>query len=132
MPDERMNEYRRNCDWIQKYIFPGCFVPSLEVVQGAASRASNFVVREVESMGLHYARTLAKWRERFLAHGDKIQEQGFGEEFLRMWEYYFGYCEAGFATGYLDTRQIVLERGTQRDPKMFSPCVASLNQYQGS
>ena len=63
------------------------------------------------TFGLDYARTLAAWRERFLAEWDGIAPLGFDDRFIRMWEYYLALCEAGFATGVTQDHQLVLEKG---------------------
>ena len=67
MPDQRFERYRRKEDWIQRYIFPGSLLPSLEALQTAMSRASSLIVVGLEEIGPHYADTLKAWRERFLA-----------------------------------------------------------------
>ena len=64
-----------------------------------------------ETFGLDYARTLAQWRERFLAAWPEIQALGgFDERFRRLWQYYLAYCEAGFRTGSIDVMQVALGR----------------------
>ena len=62
------------------------------------------------AFGADYARTLRAWRERFDAHADEVDALGFDGTFRRMWDFYLAYCEAGFATGYLDVAQLVLAR----------------------
>jgi cyclopropane-fatty-acyl-phospholipid synthase len=61
--------------------------------------------------GAHYARTLLEWRGRFLAAWDDIHGPGFDERFRRMWEYYLAYCEAGFRVGWIDVKQLALQKG---------------------
>ena len=63
------------------------------------------------TFGADYAHTLRAWRERFDAHATEVDELGFDATFRRMWDFYLAYCEAGFATGYLDVARIVLSRG---------------------
>ena len=65
MPDQRFERYRRKQDWIQRYIFPGSLLPSLEVLQTTMSRSSELIVVGLEEIGPHYADTLHAWRERF-------------------------------------------------------------------
>ena len=67
-------------------------------------------VERVQAFGADYAETLRRWRETFTASWDDIQHHGFDETFRRMWEFYLAYCEAGFATGYLDVAQIRFTR----------------------
>jgi cyclopropane-fatty-acyl-phospholipid synthase len=76
----------------------------------AMAGRSRLVVEEVENLGPHYARTLRAWRERLAAHRDEARTLGFDDYFLRAWEYYFSYCEAGFAARYLGDLQLVLMR----------------------
>jgi len=72
-------------------------------------------VKQVESIGPHYALTLARWRERFLANSGKICALGFPETFISRWEYYLAFCQAGFAQHYIDDLQIVLSRPRNSD-----------------
>ena len=117
MPEQRIPEYERNCDWIQKHIFPGCFVPSLGLVTNEVAERSRLIVEHVENIGIHYARTLREWCNRFLSQKERVKRAGFAEEFVRAWKYYFCYCEAGFATRTLGTHQIVLTRPNNQDLK---------------
>lgn len=110
LPDQRYDRYRRNPDWLQKYIFPGAVVPSLGAIQHAMTTHSRLTLHEVESMGIHYARTLREWRRAFLARRDEVLALGFDKRFLRMWEYYLCYCEAGFERRILNTVQLLLTR----------------------
>lgn len=110
IPDQRYDMYRRATDWIQKHIFPGGLLPSLSVLNQAMARHSRFVIEHLENIGPHYALTLRAWRERFLAARERIRELGFDEVFLRKWEYYLAYCEAGFAARVLNDLHLVLTR----------------------
>ncbi len=109
IPDEKYDTYRNRSDWIQKHIFPGGMLPSLAVLRKAADSAG-LRIRDVESFGPHYARTLDEWRKNFKSHWPVIKKLGFDEVFRRKWEYYFHYCEAGFASGMIDVVQMVLLR----------------------
>jgi cyclopropane-fatty-acyl-phospholipid synthase len=110
IPDERYNSYRRNPDWIRKHIFPGGHLPSLAALKEAAANTGSLSIRELTDIGDHYARTLAMWRERLMQNRDRIVSLGYDDAFIRKWEYYFAYCEAGFATGALHDYQMVLEK----------------------
>ncbi len=110
IPDQRYEAYRRGCDWIQKHIFPGALLPSLTAMTAAMTANSRLVVEHTENIGIHYARTLREWRATLLAKSDQVEKLGFGIEFLRTWDYYFSYCEAGFATRTLGDLQLVLTR----------------------
>jgi cyclopropane-fatty-acyl-phospholipid synthase len=110
IPDQRYETYRRGSDWIQKHIFPGGLLPSLNAMSAAMTLNSRLVVDRLEGMGLHYASTLRVWRHAFERRADVVAAQGFDEAFRRKWIYYFAYCEAGFATRYLNVLQMVLRR----------------------
>jgi cyclopropane-fatty-acyl-phospholipid synthase len=98
--------------WISKYIFPGGALPSRRAIEETVRDHTRLEVRSVEAFGADYARTLRAWRERFDAHVREVDALGFDATFRRMWDFYLAYCEAGFATGYLDVAQFVLtERG---------------------
>jgi cyclopropane-fatty-acyl-phospholipid synthase len=107
MPHDRLQATRRSNNWIQKYIFPGGILPSVEVVEDQAARAGLRVTRR-RSLGPHYAQTLEQWRVRFLAARDRVAALGFDEVFERLWEFYLAYSEAGFRSRYLDVWQFGL------------------------
>jgi cyclopropane-fatty-acyl-phospholipid synthase len=107
IPDGRYETYRRESDWIRKHVFPGGHLPSLGVLRSAVA-AAGFAIEGVEDIGLHYATTLRRWRERLLARRAEAFALGFDERALRLWEYYFSYCEAGFATGVIHDFQLAL------------------------
>ena len=115
MPDQYYPAYSKTTDWMRLFIFPGGLLPSLTALIHVLTRHTSLVVKHLESIGPHYALTLARWRERFLANQEKIMELGFPETFIRRWEYYFSYCEVGFAQHYIDDLQIVLTRPRNRD-----------------
>ena len=107
--DERHYEpYRRNTDFIQKYVFPGGFVPTRSAIADQAARAGLEIVAE-ERFGASYARTLAEWRRRFHARWAEAAALGFDDRFRRIWDYYLAYCEAGFAEGTIDVGLIAME-----------------------
>jgi cyclopropane-fatty-acyl-phospholipid synthase len=99
--------------WISKYIFPGGALPSLRAIEETVRGHTALSIESVDAFGADYARTLHAWRERFDAHAREVDALGFDATFRRMWDFYLAYCEAGFATGYLDVVQIVL-RGNSR------------------
>ena len=99
--DEHFPRYCRNTDFIQRHIFPGGMLPCPSALREQARRAGLTLDHE-QTFGLSYARTLAQWREGFLAAWPDIAAQGFDERFRRLWEYYLCYCEAGFRSGEID------------------------------
>ena len=100
--DQRFDSSRRSVDFIQKYIFPGGALPSVTELTRVATRYSDLRVLALDDITNHYAETLRLWRERFNKNLADVKALGFHQTFIRMWEYYLAYCEAGFherATG---------------------------------
>ena len=110
VPDFRFDEYAKHCDWIQKWIFPGSLLASTLGICRATARAGTLGIHHLEDMGIHYALTLRRWREAFVANLDRVRELGFDERFIRMWDYYLCACEAAFETRTLGNLQLVLSR----------------------
>lgn len=110
MAHERVLATKRSFSWIQKYIFPGGIIPSLQSINETLALHTNLQVSAQRELGQHYARTLRLWRERFLAQWPHVRHLGFDETFRRMWEFYLAYCEAGFRTGYLSVSQLQITR----------------------
>jgi cyclopropane-fatty-acyl-phospholipid synthase len=115
MPEQRYGSYRRNVDFIQKYIFPGGFLPSVTAMQSSVARTSNLRLHEVQDLSPHYARTLQEWRRRFFDRIDDVRALGFDDRFIRMWEYYLCYCEAAFQEQAVRVVQIVWDKPHQPD-----------------
>ena len=107
---DRMLATRDQYTWISKYIFPGGALPSLRAIEEIVRGETRLRVDAVDAFGADYARTLRTWREQFDAHAREVDALGFDRTFRRMWDFYLAYCEAGFATGYLDVAQIVMSR----------------------
>lgn len=110
MPDQKYPSYRLGSDWIRKHIFPGGHLPSLGALVGAMARTTRFNITHLEDIGLHYVRTLELWREALRAQRQRVLDLGFDERFLRQWEYYFSYCEAGFRNRLVRNYHLVLSR----------------------
>jgi cyclopropane-fatty-acyl-phospholipid synthase len=110
VPDQRFERYRRSFDWIRKYVFPGGLLPSLHEITRAVKEHSSLRIHRVEDIGLHYARTLRHWRDRFLTRLPEVRRLGFDDRFIRMWEFYLASCEAAFAVRYVSDLQIELEQ----------------------
>ncbi len=110
MAHHRYLATRNSYGWIQKYIFPGGLIPSVEAITHTLDRHTSLALVDQRSLGTDYAKTLRLWRERFTENWPQIHAAGFDEIFRRMWEFYLAYCEAGFATGYLDVWQLRLTR----------------------
>ena len=110
MAHERVLATRRSFSWIQKYIFPGGIIPSLQSIDDTLAAHTALRVTQRRELREHYARTLHLWRERFTDQWPHIHAQGFAETFRRMWEFYLAYCEAGFRSGYLGVSQLQMTR----------------------
>ena len=106
--------HTRTVDFIKRYIFPGSCVPSVAAISASIAQSSDMRIAHLEDIGPHYARTLATWRDNFLANIDEVRALGLPEEFIRMWDYYFCYCVAGFTERYISDAQILLTRPQNR------------------
>jgi cyclopropane-fatty-acyl-phospholipid synthase len=107
--DKFFQAYRREIDFIQRYVFPGGMLPSPEVLKSLGERFGVPVIRE-HVFGQDYAKTLATWRNNFRAAWPNLMPLGFDDRFRRLWEYYLAYCEAGFLSGNIDVRQVVFAK----------------------
>jgi cyclopropane-fatty-acyl-phospholipid synthase len=107
--DGLFERYRKGTDFIQRYIFPGGMLPSPAVFVQCAQAAGLSVVNQ-HAFGKDYARTLAVWRLRFLNELAAVKAQGYPDKFIRMWEFYLAYCEAGFVGGDIDVVQFTLQK----------------------
>lgn len=110
MPDDRMRAGRNTYTWIQKYIFPGGLLPSVEAIGEVTAAHTALRVERCDDFGTHYAETLRLWRERFTERAADVDALGFDATFRRMWTFYLAYSEAGFRSGYLHVQQMLLTR----------------------
>ena len=94
--DQRFDYYKRSVDFIQRYIFPGGFLPSITVLAQNLTQHTELVTESIDDIGLDYAKTLAHWRDAFLNSWSELTEFGYDEQFKRLWLYYFAYCEGAF------------------------------------
>lgn len=97
VPDHRYAALRTGVDFIQKHIFPGSLLLSVNRLNGLLSEKGGFVLRAFDDFGPDYARTLSLWRDAFHARLGQVKALGFDERFIRKWHYYLCYCEAAFA-----------------------------------
>lgn len=107
--DELFPRYRTGTDFIQQYIFPGGMLPSEEVFRDRASQ-QGLLVGDTFAFRLDYAETVRRWRQRFNARLAELHALGFDEKFVRTWNFYLAYCEAGFRAGTIDVLQVELKR----------------------
>ena len=96
IPDDRWERYRKTPDWIERYVFPGCLIPSLTSLAVAATRSSRLLLHEVDEIGPHYAETLRRWRANVHERIDEVRALGYDSTFERTWDFYLAFCEAGF------------------------------------
>lgn len=109
-PDSRFEQIRHGVDWIQKHIFPGSLLPSVGAVNEAINKTGDLTLVDLKDMGLHYARTLSTWYDRFNANIDNVKKLGFDDTFIRKWNYYLCYCEAAFAMRNINVMQMIYAR----------------------
>ena len=109
---DRFETYRRRPDFIQRHIFPGGMLPTMDLIRQHVETAGLRLV-SAETFGDSYALTLSAWRDHFLRAWPRAQSLGFDERFRRKWEYYLAYCEAGFRARMLDVALYRLERPSE-------------------
>lgn len=120
MPEQRYQRALKNVDFIQRYIFPGSFIPSFGAMVGAVREQTDLVLAHVEDLGFHYARTLNDWCQRFQAHSQNLHQRGYDDAFQRLWHFYFAYCEAGFSERAIGVAQIVMAKPGHRQAPIHS------------
>jgi len=106
--DSLFDRYKNKQDFIQKYIFPGGFLPSKNSLNRYVSD-NGLTIKSYDSYADHYSNTLAIWRDEFNKKWDLIKQQGFDSTFKRMWEFYLSYCEAGFKSKNIDLIQFSIQ-----------------------
>jgi cyclopropane-fatty-acyl-phospholipid synthase len=111
MPEHRFKAYLRSVDFIQRYVFPGSALTSVGAIAEAIGRTTDLRINHVEDLSQHYALTLRAWRQRFLARVEDVRALGgYDERFIRLWEYYLVYCEAGFSERCTGVVQMLLTK----------------------
>ena len=106
--DDLFDRYKNKEDFIQKYIFPGGFLPNKGSINKHVSH-NGLTIKSYESYADHYSNTLAIWRNEFNKKWELIKKQGFDSTFKRMWEFYLSYCEAGFKSKNIDLIQFSIQ-----------------------
>lgn len=105
--DQRYKNYSNNLDFIQKHVFPGGFLPSIQAISQHICDDTNLVMRHLQDIGIDYANTLKDWHQRFNNKWDELVPLGYDEQFKRLWNYYFCYCEGGFRERTISAIQFV-------------------------
>jgi cyclopropane-fatty-acyl-phospholipid synthase len=108
--DHRYSQALNSVDFIKRHVFPGAFIPSINVLLSAKTRASDLSLVHLEDFGASYARTLGAWRGRFMANLPRVRALGLDERFIRLWEYYLAYCEGGFRERCIGVAHLLLAR----------------------
>ncbi|WP_226660998.1 SAM-dependent methyltransferase [Microbulbifer aggregans] len=108
--DQRFHSYRKQVDFIQRYIFPGGCLPSNQVIADHIARDTDMQIVAMEDITNHYARTLRAWREAFFINLESVRQQGFDNTFINMWDFYLCYCEGGFLERVISTAQFVFAK----------------------
>jgi len=106
--DKIYNVYKKNPDFIQKYIFPGGMLPSQKILKELITKNS-LKLESVDSYANDYAKTLNIWNQKFNKNWKDIQKLGFDNKFKLMWNYYLSYCEGGFLSKNIDLKQIKIK-----------------------
>jgi cyclopropane-fatty-acyl-phospholipid synthase len=117
--DQHYEEALASVDFIQRFIFPGSFIPSVAAITESVRRATDMKVFHLEDIGPHYATTLRRWRENFFARLPEVRRLGYPDAFIRMWHYYLCYCEGGFLERQLGDVQMLLTRPRCRLPAVI-------------
>ena len=112
--DQRYSQALQNVDFIQKYIFPGSCIPSIEIIQKNLTKETDMIISDLENINHHYAKTLNLWQKAFNKNHNKIIKLGFDERFIRMWNFYFSYCEGGFAERAINDFHILMSKPLNR------------------
>ncbi len=112
--DHRYAQALTSVDFIKRHVFPGSFIPSINVLLAAKTRSSDLALTHLEDFGGSYALTLRAWRERFLAQLPAVRAQGFDERFIRLWEFYLAYCEGGFRERSIGVAQLLMAKPGHR------------------
>ncbi len=112
--DQRYEAAKHSVDFIQRYIFPGSCIPSVAAITDAVARVTDMRLVDLKDIGPDYAMTLQRWRENCFAHLEQIRALGYPETFIRMWEFYLCYCEAGFIERVIGDVQMLLVKPLAR------------------
>jgi cyclopropane-fatty-acyl-phospholipid synthase len=119
--DQEFDRHKQEVDFIKRYIFPGSCIPSINVISSAVTSGTDMRLFHLEYITPHYARTLREWRVRFFSQIAEVRRLGYSKQFIRMWEYYLCYCEAGFEERYIGDVQVLFTKPLSRRPSILPP-----------
>lgn len=126
MADYDFPEHTRSVDFIQRYIFPGSCIPSVAAMCASVARVTDLRLVHLEDIAPFYATTLRMWRERFFENLAAVRQLGYSDTFIRMWDYYLCYCEAGFTERYLGDAQMIFAKPLSR----HAPLLGQISEPQ--
>ena len=112
--DQFYDQAIKSVDFIQRYIFPGGFIPSVTAISNAVKKSTDTRLFQMEDIGPHYASTLRDWRKNFFNNIEQIKGLGYSNQFIAMWEFYLCYCEGGFLERTLGTSHMVFIKPDNR------------------
>ena len=112
--DQFYDQAIKSVDFIQRYIFPGGFIPSVTAISNAVKRSTDVRLFQMEDIGPHYATTLRDWRKNLFNNIEQIKGLGYSKQFIAMWQFYLCYCEGGFLERTLGTSHLVFVKPENR------------------
>ena len=118
--DWRYEKAKSNVDFIKRYIFPGGFLPCVTAIQQAMSHSTELKTIHLEDITPHYAETLRCWRRAFLSRQDSLEAMGYDQTFIRLWDFYFAYCEGGFDERVIGTVQMLFAKPKNQRPALLN------------
>jgi len=112
--DQQYDQAIKSVDFIQRFIFPGGFIPSVSAITSSVKSSTDMRLFQLEDIGPHYATTLCDWRQRFFENIEPINALGYSQQFIAMWDFYLCYCEAGFLERVLGNAHLVFIKPKNR------------------
>ena len=112
--DQQYDQAIKSVDFIQRFIFPGGFIPSVSAITHSVKQSTDMRLFQLEDIGPHYATTLRDWRQRFFDNIEAIKALGYSQQFIAMWDFYLCYCEAGFLERVLGNAHLVFVKPKNR------------------
>ena len=113
--DQNFEQYKNSVDFIKKYIFPGSCLVSVAQISDVIKEYTDLAIVDMEDITKHYAETLNRWKVNFMKVIPEVKKMGFSEAFIKMWEFYFVFCEAGFLERNIGDVQLVFSKSGARD-----------------
>ena len=113
--DQNFEQYKNSVDFIKKYIFPGSCLISVAQISDVIKEYTDLAIVDMEDITKHYAETLNRWKVNFMNVIPEVKKMGFSEAFIKMWEFYFVFCEAGFLERNIGDVQLVFSKSGARD-----------------